>query len=112
MSSLWWTPLPTKFSGLIDFASMLNQIIEALPSTNVTKFFIDDFASASANFSQLPVSDSRPLIKFLIRNLVPIWAGSHKSETILLNFWNSQDLLAKAMYVSSLTAETCHVNFF
>ncbi|OQR67993.1 hypothetical protein BIW11_04648 [Tropilaelaps mercedesae] len=106
MSVLWWTPMPARLSGLVEFASTLNQIIEVLPPTNVTKFFIGDFASVSANFSQMPVSEDRPLVKFVVRNLVPMKAGLEESETILLNLWNSQDLVAKAIYPNM----TCEEN--
>ncbi|XP_028966862.1 ATP-binding cassette sub-family A member 1 [Galendromus occidentalis] len=103
VSTLWLSDIPDDLSHLLELATTVTEVLDVLPPYNVSNFLVHNLTQPSPDFGNLRALDDDPVRQLLINNLVPIAGGLQDTGTILINLWNSQDLLLK----SSLRSSAC-----
>lgn len=74
----------------MNFASTLTDVLDVLPSMNVSNFLVADLQQPLPDFAYLAIIDDDPVRRALVENLVPIVGGLRNFQTILVNLWNTQ----------------------
>ena len=95
ISTLWLSDIPVEFKPFVDFASKVTEVLNVLPPRNVSNFLVADLLQPLPDFSNLRIKDADPVQQALVSNLVPIAGGLQNTGTMLINLWNSQEVLFK-----------------